>query len=99
MVLEEQADHFEAVVQEHALRVVEDAARKGLEEYGVEEKYSLQWRLWLHEQQHCKHVVHSLPVGHVVLDAVCGNDGCELLAEFRFPRLLDIVEGSQRIEL
>ena len=70
MVLQEETDHLEQMLQKQAVAIVKHVGKEGLEEHGEEEKDPLERRLRVHEEEDSDHIVHSLPVGHLVLCAV-----------------------------
>ena len=78
MVLEQKTDHFEQVVQKHAVVVVKNVREKRLQKHGQQEEDLGERRLRLHQQKHSDHVVHALPVSYVVFGAVSRYDGLQL---------------------
>lgn len=74
MVLEKQSDHLKEVLQEDAVPIVEHVGEEGLEEHGKEKEDAIHGGLRIHQQHHGNHVVHSLPVRHIILRAVGRND-------------------------
>lgn len=70
MVLEKQTDHLEEMLQEDTVPVVEHVREEGLEEHGKEEEDAIHRGLRIHLQHHGDHVVHSLPVCHIVFRTV-----------------------------